>query len=56
MNIQSYAVLGLDHLFVVIFAIAYPVYGFIGYRKCAHKLVSGELSRRTEYIHNLTVQ
>jgi membrane protease YdiL (CAAX protease family) len=56
MNIQSYSILLLDHAFVAVFAIAFPVYCYIGYRKALPALIDGTLSRRTEYIHTSIIQ
>jgi membrane protease YdiL (CAAX protease family) len=56
MNIQSYSILLLDHAFVAVFAIAFPVYCYIGYKKDLPGLIDGRLSRRTEYIRTTIIQ
>jgi membrane protease YdiL (CAAX protease family) len=56
MNISSYSVFWLDHLFVAIFALAVPIAGFKGYRKSTAKLHSGEISRIAAYMQTIRMQ
>lgn len=46
----------LDHPFLVLFAVAFPIYGYIGYRKNRAMLLSGELSLRSEYFRTMICQ
>lgn len=47
----------LDHLFIVLFAVAYPVYGFFSYRRELRRIAAGEsISRANAYLHTIAVQ
>jgi len=47
----------LDHLFIILFAVAYPVYGFFSYRRELRRIDTGEpFSRANAYLTTIAVQ
>ena len=36
----------LDHLFILLFAVAYPVYGYFSYRRALQRINAGETISR----------
>ena len=56
MNVLTPNPTPLDHPFLLLFAIAFPIFGYISYRKNIERLRSGELSLRGEYLRTMAYQ
>lgn len=56
MNTQSYSFVWLDHPFVLLFAVVFPVIGYFSYRKNYQLLASGDLPRQRHYTHTIIIQ